>query len=132
MAILGGTQDTYPEDDPSTQVTAKLPKRTEDNQITGPEVGEHGYQMSPILEQAIALAKARNFIIPVCPLCLMAYEEEAGKFITLDNSIPEDCWHHQKWLREGTPQERFLKMHVKFTALKWYLWPPGYPWPDLG
>lgn len=96
------------------------------------EADGYGYQISPILEHAIQIAKTRNFVIPLCPLDLMEYEEREGRFINLDNTVPQFCWHHQRWLKEGTPSERYIKARVMHTALTWFLWPPGAKWPELG
>lgn len=116
----------------SEQPTEPTLVQTQPELATMQQEAAAGYQMSPILEHAVKIARERDFVIPLCPLCLMAYEEEAGEFISLDNTIPQFCYAHQKWLKQGSAHDRYLKMHVMHTALSWYLWPPGAHWPDLG
>lgn len=127
MAILSG-QPQSDNNDISNQTTHKLPVQTE---TPTPELEAGSWQASPILEEAIRIAKLYGFVMALCPLCLMDYEEKRGRFINLENTFPEFCRQHQKWGKEGDAQERYRKAHLMYTALKWYLLPPDYTWPEL-
>lgn len=83
----------------------------------------------PLLAEAMALARIRSLVIPLCPICVMRHEEESGETLDLSYSIPKFCNRHKDWQQANNPD---VARAVSRWALEQHLWPPGNRWPHLG